>query len=245
MKRVFSLFLLAVLCASASHAQTPAQFVPDSLTRGLWHFNESTGQLAADTSAFGSTGAVFGTVIVPGRFGNARSFSGAGDYVTIPSGPALDFDSSSFRIDLWMKTASPEGAIILRRGLAPDPGYMISVAAGGKIVGMIGDRADSHWPDTLESVWSDSSFSDNKWHHVTFIRDRSVHKLYLYIDSLLAAKPSDDNFTIPLNSSDPLTIGRWESPVYPTYFAGSVDEVRLTNDTPGVFRMGPQASIGL
>ena len=241
MKSAFSPFLLIALCAAIATAQQNTQFIPDSLTRGLWHFNESSGQIAADSSAFGNAGTVFGTTIVPGRFGNARSFNGHGDYIAMPSDTAFDFDSSSFRIDLWFKTSDTVPEVILRRGLAPDPGYMICLSTGGRIVGQIGDREDSHWPDTLISVSSDSSFSDNTWHQVTLIRDRSVHKLFLYVDSVLAGKPSDDNFTIPLNDSDPLTIGRWESPVYPTYFAGSVDEVRMTNAT---YRKPPVDTIG-
>ena len=102
---------------------------------------------------------------------------------------------------------------------------------------MIGNREDSSWPDTLISVWSDSAYNDNQWHLVTMIRDRTVRKLFLYIDDKLAAQPSEDPFTIPLNNDRPLTIGRWESPVYPNFFNGVVDEVRLSSPKlipPGV-----------
>jgi len=231
MKNLFAALIILTLLVPLAVAQQSMQYNPDSLTRGLWHLNESAGQVAGDTSAFADAGTVIGTTVVPGRFGNARLFNGAGDYIMVPPSAAFNFDSSSFRIDLWFKTTDTLPAVILRRGLAPDPGYMIAVSAGGHITGMIGDREDSHWPDTLIYVTSDSSFSDNKWHQATLLRDRSVHKLYLYIDSVLAAKPADDNFTMPLNSNDPLTIGRWESPVYPYFFPGIVDEIRMTNST--------------
>ena len=67
MKSAFSPFLLIALCAAIATAQQNTQFIPDSLTRGLWHFNESSGQVAADSSAFGNAGTVFGTTIVPGH----------------------------------------------------------------------------------------------------------------------------------------------------------------------------------
>jgi len=229
MKRrlVFVWVFLASVGSVAAQQNQP--FVTDSLTRALWHFNEASGSQVSDSSGLGNDGLAYGTTIVPGRFGNARSFNGMGDYVVIPSSTTFDLDSSDFRIDLWFKTGIQQGAVILRRGLAPDPGFMISMAQSGKIVGMIGDREDSVWPDTLISAWSDSSYADNNWHLVTFIRDRTARKLSLYIDGVLATKPVDDVFTIPLNSNDPLTIGRWESTVYPYFFSGSVDEVRLTS----------------
>lgn len=228
MKTLKLMASVALIIPALGFAQQISPFTPDSLTRGLWHFDETAGTILLDASGGGNSGVATGTAIVPGRFGNARSFNGAGDYVTIPSNRSFDFDTSSFRIDLWFKTAGQEGAVLLRRGLAPVPGYMISESYG-RVVGMIGNREDTSWPDTLISVWSDSAYNDNQWHIVTMVRDRSVRKLFLYVDGKLAAQPSEDPFTIPLNNDRPLTIGRWESPVYPAFFNGVVDEVRLSS----------------
>ena len=228
MKTMQLIALVALTFPAFCFAQQINPFTPDSVTRGLWHFDETTGTVLLDASGGGNSGVATGTAIVPGRFGNARSFNGTSDYITIPSNRSFDFDTSSFRIDLWFKTAGQEGAVLLRRGLAPVPGYMIS-ESHGRVVGMIGNRGDSSWPDTLISVWSDSAYNDNQWHIVTMVRDRSVRKLFLYVDGKLAAQPSEDAFTIPLNNDRPLTIGRWESPVYPTFFNGMVDEVRLSS----------------
>jgi len=119
MKFALTTLITLALLAPVAVAQQPTEFNPDSLTRGLWHLNESAGQVAGDTSAFENAGTIIGTTVVPGRFGNARLFNGAGDYITVPSSPAFDFDSSGFRIDLWFKTADTLPAVILRRGLAP------------------------------------------------------------------------------------------------------------------------------
>jgi predicted GH43/DUF377 family glycosyl hydrolase len=205
-----------------------SQFSPDMLTRGLWHFNESAGSAVSDTSAFGNVGVAYGTTISAGQFGNGRSFNGFSDYVNVPPSSSLDLDTSSFRIDVWCKTAVKQNGIMLRRGLAPEPGFMISYQEG-HLVGMIGDREDSSWPDTLIYVKSDSTYFEDIWHQVTMVRDRSVRKLFLYVDGILAARPADDIFTIPLNDNRPLTIGRWESSVYPYFFIGAIDEVRISS----------------
>jgi hypothetical protein len=219
---------IALVVPAWCFAQQTTPFTPDSTTRGLWHFDETSGSILLDASGAGNNGTVSGPVIVPGRFGNARSFDGINDYISIPSNKAFDFDTSSFRIDLWFKTAGQQSAIFLRRGLAPDPGYMMSEAYG-RVVAMIGSREDRFWPDTLISAWSDSTYGDNQWHLMTMVRDRSVHKLFLYVDGILATQPVEDPFILPINSSRPLTLGRWESDVYPAFYNGLLDEVRLSS----------------
>ena len=238
MKKLRLIVSLAIVVPALCSAQLTNPFTPDSVTRGLWHFDETSGTVLHDASGGGNGGVATGTAIVPGRFGNARSFSGSGDYVTIPSNSLFDFDTSSFRIDLWFKApAQVDGqGQILRRGLAPNPGFMIFMDHG-QIVGQIGSRGDSYWPDTLITVRSDSNFGDGQWHLVTMVRDRSVRKLFLYVDDKLAVQPSEDRFTLPINSYEPLTIGRWVSSVYPYFFNGVVDEVRLSSPKlipPGV-----------
>lgn len=211
-------------------AQQTGPFTPDSTTRGLWHFDEASGSSVLDFSGGGNTGLATGTTIVPGQFGNSRSFNGLSDFVSIPSSAMFDFDTSSFRIDLSFKAPEQQSGHgqILRRGLAPAPGYMIFMDHG-QIAGQIGNRSDSHWPDTLITVRSDSTYGDGEWHSVSMVRDRTVRKLFLYIDGKLATQPSEDPFTIPINNTEPLTVGRWMSEVYPYFFNGAVDEIRLSS----------------
>ena len=225
MNRFLLIFSATLLAGSTALSQTASQFTPDSLTRALWHFNELSGNVAHDT-ALGNDGSAFGTTIVPGRFGNARSFNGTSDYLSIPSSAAFDFDASGFRIDAWFKTTQADG-IILRRGLAPDPGFMISLLHG-HVVGMIGNRVDLPYPNELLSDTSNATFNDNAWHVATMVRDRTTAKLFLYVDGGMAGNPANDNFTILLNSTRPLTIGCWENLTYASYFAGVIDEVKIT-----------------
>ncbi|HTR99651.1 MAG TPA: LamG-like jellyroll fold domain-containing protein, partial [Bacteroidota bacterium] len=195
------------------------------LTRALWHFDESSGALVHDTAA-GLDGTANGTTIVPGRFGNARAFNGVSDYVTVPSNTSFDFDTASFTVDVWFRTTQLNG-VILRRGLAPEPGFMISTLHG-HVVGMIGNRNDLPGPNALLSDTSIAAYADNLWHLATMVRNRTLRKLFLFVDGINACNPADDNFTIPLNSDRPLTIGEWENPDH-AFFAGSIDEVRLSS----------------
>jgi len=200
-------------------------FTADAYTRALWHFDEVSGAAVHD-SASSNDGVAVGTTIIPGRFGNGRSFNGTSDYVSIPSSAAFDFDTSGFSIDLWFKTAQPSG-VIIRRGLAPDPGFMISLL-NGHVVGMIGNRSDLPWPNALMSDTSVATYADNAWHSVTFTRSLSAGRLLLYVDGVMASQPGIGWFSLPLSGNHPLTIGRWENNDYPSYFAGAIDEIRIS-----------------
>lgn len=226
--RHFSLFPFVLLFSSSVVlSQTGQPFTPDSLTRALWHFDELTGSIVND-AAGGNNGLAYGTSIVPGRFGNARSFNGAaGDYVHIPSDSSLDFGNASFTIDVWFKTTTDYGMLI-RRGMAPLPGYNLSIYQG-RIGCQIGNRTDSSWPDTVLTIITPAKFNDGAWHLATMVRDRVNKKLSLYADGVLAAPPIDDNITFPITCNRPLTIGRWESDAVPDFYTGSIDEVRLTS----------------
>lgn len=218
---------IALRCTSSDLVNRAVPFDADARTRGLWHLDESTGSMVVDASAGWNHGRAFGTTIVAGKFGNARAFNGVSDFIAFPPDAKFDFGTSSFRIDLWFRTHGQPGGVLIRRGLAPEPGFQISMAYG-HVFGMIGNREDSTWPDAIISVRSDSTFDDNQWHRVSLVRDRSVHKLILFVDGAVAAEPADDWFTIPLTSRRPLTIGRWENSGYPWFFWGEVDEVRVT-----------------
>ncbi len=222
-----------ILASPLLFGQPNGQFTPDSLTRGLWHLNELGGNIVSDTSVFWNHGIANGTSIVQGRFGNARFFNGTSDYVSIPSSSSLDLGNSSFTIDAWFKTTGTEG-VILRRGITNVPGYMLSIHLG-RVSGMIGNRADGTWPDTVIAVISNRTVNDGVWHHATFVRDRSSRSLSLLIDGELSASPIDDSLAFPLVNEMPLAFGCWiNAPGYPPqdFFSGSIDEVRIRCEQP-------------
>ena len=154
---------MLVSTATLVFSQPAGQFLADSLTRGLWHFNEITGAEVHDSSFFENHGTAFGTTIVPGKFGDARSFSGSGDYVYVPYSPSFNFDTSGFSVDLWFKTTTTSDGFLVRRGLAPNPGFDIYITKG-HLGFEVGNTYGSSWPDTIIRVESEGFFNDNAWH---------------------------------------------------------------------------------
>ncbi len=222
--------LALLLCAtSLLFAQPTTEFTPDSLTRGLWHLNEPSGSVILDASSFVNYGSAIGTTVVPGRFGNARLFNGSSDYIYIPSSRAFDLDTSSFQIDVWFKTTASSG-FLLRRGLAPSPGFELNIYWGGKLGFELGNRWDGTWPDTIIAKYSEGYYNDGEWHLATLKRNRADHTVSLYADGALAAGPVNDPILFPISSDRPLTIGCWEDLSQANYFAGSIDEIRIQCD---------------
>ncbi|MBX2991762.1 MAG: T9SS type A sorting domain-containing protein [Bacteroidetes bacterium] len=196
-------------------------------TVALWHYDEFTGSLVADSGPYGNDGNAYGTTIVAGVSGNARSFSGSYNYVFVQNPVGMNFDTSqSFTVEAWFKTTQQDTGEIIRRGLAPLPGFALRIL-NGKVQGIIGNRDDTPFPDTLLRITSTESFNDNQWHKATLIRDRSLGRLFLYVDGLHAATPLNDPVTFPLTNARPLTMGSWENFVQPTFFRGVIDEVRI------------------
>jgi hypothetical protein len=217
---LFTIFVFAAPVLSLAQS-------PDSILVGAWHLDEAAPSVARDSSGYHNSGFADGTSVVPGVKGNGRSFNGTSDFISVTDYyDMLSFlNTQSFRIDFSFKTTATEG-VILRKGLAPTPGYQVSLA-GGHLVGMIGDRADGAYPDTLLSIVSTQRVDDNVWHRGSFIRDRASHKLLLFIDGSDAATPVEDNVNFALTNDRPLTIGRWENYDLPWFFKGQLDEIRI------------------
>ena len=197
-----------------------------------WRFDENSGTIVHDSSIYDNNGYAVGTTIVPGRFGNARQFNGAGDYVYVPNplNGAFNFgQNQSFTIDLWFKTTSDSLQDIIRKGSAPIPGFFIQTN-NGKVNAGIGADVNSPPPDSVIIIESTMKYNDGQWHEVRFIRDRQKQELCLYVDGVQAAPPVPETFPELVENDHILTIGRWENQIYPLYFKGSIDEIRIWSD---------------
>ena len=114
--------------------------------------------------------------------GKCLYFDGSGDYVIVndPSNGALDFDTNSFTISVWVRTEDNSGEIIHKMEGATQIGYQINLADGwgGDTYGMIDDGPNQSYRYGKDG----SGIYNNNWHQITIVFDRSQTYPLVYLD---------------------------------------------------------------
>jgi fibronectin type 3 domain-containing protein len=156
-------------------AAVRGEYLPDTSTALLLHFNESSGDTAYDASGNGNAGIATGTTIVEGRYGKARRFNG-GDQVTAQHSASLNVGTGNFTLEMWFFLGSSgAGGGCGKNG--PSTGYSLGFH------GESGVNIRIDIPGQSVDVWANGNFVDGKWHHVAGVRSDSV--LSIYIDGIL------------------------------------------------------------
>lgn len=181
---------------------------------------------ATDYSGYGNNGTVSGAQITTGTLGNAYSFDGYDDTITVPYSSAIDLNAETnepFSIEFWYQTSSTDTwmGLLSKMGEGEnEKGWYILLYDGGLYIYIVDGAIPTyqHYIDTI--VPGDTR--DNSWHHVVLTREGPEFKLYL--DSALVAyeiKPLFGN----LSTGVDLSIGSWSGGG--DYFDGKIDEIRL------------------
>ena len=117
-------------------------------------FDEGSSEPIDDASQYGNPVVDNGTSVVEGFQGSARTFDGLQSFLVVQDGVSgvFDFDAStSFTVDCMFKTSEPGYQIMLRKGLAPVPGFALEMI-DGHVRGLIGNREDGVPPDTVLDI---------------------------------------------------------------------------------------------
>ncbi|MEK9148913.1 MAG: LamG-like jellyroll fold domain-containing protein, partial [Candidatus Desantisbacteria bacterium] len=199
------------LLSTLSYAQ---EYTTDSNTVALWHFNEGSGSLTLDeTGRFNGT--VNGAAWTTGKYGNALSFNGVTNSVTISSNLSEGI-TSQMTAEAWIYTTKTEGRIVgrySREGLS----YLLTLE-GGKIAFYVNS------PSYTSAGRSTSSIPLNTWTHVAATYDGST--IRTYINGVMDSTTPKSLGNI-ISTTIPITIGASSYP--DIYFGGFIDEVRISN----------------
>jgi chitodextrinase len=205
---------------------SPASSPPASATTvgagpGLiaaWSFDEGTGASAADATGHGHAGAISGaTWTTQGRFGNALSFDGLNDWVTVGSSALLDL-SSGMTVQAWVFPTATSGIrdVLLKEGPSAD----------------IYNLYARNWRGLPESnvfvggsnkVAEGATLPANVWTHLAGTYDGSAVRLFVNGVQVGSAPISGAIAT----SSGVLRIGG--NSLWGEFFQGRIDEVRIYN----------------
>ena len=215
---IVTLFLASML-SMAFVTPARAQYVVDSYSVGLWHFDEGIGSTAADATLNNNHGTLSG-----GKFGNALYFDGVDDYIEVPDDPSLE--SPSITVEAWVKRLGSPGTYkyIISKYYAARPGGWSSYAfytrnTGGLFfyIGYTGYYILS--PDAGSGIW------DGNWHHIMGTFDGSTVRLY--VDGIEVGTGTTTTESIAYDTGS-LFMGTYTS-TGPWFFSGTIDEVRISN----------------
>ncbi len=192
----------------------------ESDIKAEWHLDESSGTVI-DSSPCNNNGNNFGaTQGTAGKIGNAYSFNGNDNYVSIPNSNGLDI-SGAITILMWVKPAVDSSQfhnswnffIYQRNPLKYEIGYYNTDGPRFKPYNEAGSNFDFS---------ADAAFLASTWYHVAFVRQGSF--LGIYINGVLADSRND--FSGNLRSSTETRIGGNGGS---SGFNGAIDEVVIYN----------------
>ncbi|MCP4261403.1 MAG: hypothetical protein GY774_28460 [Planctomycetes bacterium] len=196
------------------------QDVNDPTLVAHWALDESEGTIARD-SVSENNGRIDGYVIgepvwqpAGGRVDGAIQLDGVDDLII--TSPVLNPADGPFSVLAWIKSDATGQTIISAPGganwLGTDPLY-------GFLMTELAESSTTSGP-----LLSETTITDDKWHHIGFMWDGSNRTLY--VDSIAVAHDTQNGLK---SSSNGLYIGTGNAMQPGTYFSGLIDDVRIYN----------------
>ncbi|MFT4312402.1 MAG: LamG domain-containing protein [Candidatus Woesearchaeota archaeon] len=188
-----------------------------------------------------------GATQTAGRFGQAFSFDGVGDHISIGHNSQFNFVQGSqelpFTMSAWINIASDDSNnyILQKHDITTHVGqggeYRFFVTTEGilrldRIDGAAGDGVNN-WARTI----ADEPFTNylGQWKHVAVVHpggDPLTAELELYVDGQLVSSETfiGSSYQRMSETETPLELGRHlPGTVWETYFSGSLDQVMIFN----------------
>src|SRR5262245_14234173 len=184
-------------------------------------FSEGSGNTSADASGNSNTGALTnGAGWTGGKYGNAVSFDGSNDNVSIANAASLTLGGTG-TIEAWVRVnAVNRWNSVLAKGTANNDSlhnYALEITSGNRFLCILGNGSASR------NLTSNTLIAAAQFYHVACVWNGST--LQLYINGVVNASIAQ-NLT-PVGNPGPVTIGQFGGPS--DNLAGVVDEVRIYN----------------
>lgn len=186
-----------------------------------WKHDDNANATSTDSSGNSHNGSLLNGAAwtSSGKYGNAISFDGTNDYVSVPDNSQLRFGTGPFTIAAWISAdddsdTNYRGIVI--KGTSTGSYYFYLDTATGKL--------KFKENNTNQSMTGDINLADGTWHHVAVVRD-NVGTVRLYRDGEVVSTNTTDFVGLDFNSASPVFIGYRGTSAY--YFKGLIDDVRI------------------
>lgn len=222
---------LSLLLASSLNSAT-ASFSTDLV--GYWNFNETSGSIPHDSSAYSNNGSLInGGTWANGRIGGAISFNGINQYLNVPDFPK---PTTSFTISTWFyaKSASLWAPIAANWGSTYGDFTLSFFSNQGFLSMYVADRRVSGGVEVIPATEyglgiagiSDPAISLGSWHHVAVVANADTDTIQFWRDGqAMASVGYSGTFITPPVAN--LTIGG--RPSSGRYWDGLIDDLAIWN----------------
>jgi hypothetical protein len=194
-----------------------------------WWKGDVTGTTAMDFVGLNDGTLIGGATTAAGQVGQAFSFDGVDDGVTVADDTSLNPGLSPFSYAFWFNTsAAPGKAMPLVSKVATcgaGSRFESVILLDGKLRAFITDGP------TINSLTTPGTVNDGAWHHFAYTRDSGAHQGYLDGALVIGGGAPALNFsnTGDLSLGDSLCVTA--SPTTHTRYIGLLDEVQYFNRT--------------
>ena len=198
---------------------------------GLWTFDGPTisGTTVDDLSGKGNNGTNHGAMPTIGKLGQALSFNGSSQYVSVPRSSSLE--PTSVTITAWVKAAGHLGqaqAVLLKTYQNNSTPPWVSYGLGYDRNGDYKFEMDvGNTSDAIYDTQSNGALTPNEWEFIAGTYDEPSGTVSLYLNGKY---DSGGTFTGPLlydtTSSGGLYISS-DGGATPPYVDGDIDDVRV------------------
>jgi hypothetical protein len=182
-------------------------------------FNAGSGKVAADVSGNGNTGAISGARwTTGGRFGQALSFDGVNDWVTVADASSLDL-TTGMTLEAWIRPTKLGGwrTVLLKESIG---GLAYALYADNAASRPVGQAAIGGVDRTAVGT---SAIPLNTWTHVAVTYSGTTLRFFVNGTEVNSLGVTGSIVT----TSSPLRFGG--NAVWGEWFAGQLDEIRIYN----------------
>ncbi|MDX1908232.1 MAG: LamG-like jellyroll fold domain-containing protein [Bacteroidia bacterium] len=155
--------------------------------------------------------------------GNAITFDGTDDYVTIAADPDIQISGTTLTLEAWVYASAWEtnvtDGVVLAMEDADNEGYKLSVGNGGQVNFAIANG--SAW----SSLTTGAVLTLDRWHHLAGVYNGST--MYIYVDGKLSTSSAVSITLSP--AENPLILGSSFDYIDSRLLQGRIDEVRIWN----------------
>ena len=196
----------------------------DQPVMSCWHFDETSGTNAFDSSGNANKGTGYGTTITNGKFNNALYFL-TNDYVTAAASPSLNVGAGSFSFAVWLLLDQSGDRTILDKGnmsWVNRPGFSWLVT-GGKARLAIADGTNGYTVN--DAPQANASLVNGVWYHLAVSWDGTTKTAQYYHNGVTNGSFTTNGLGSASNNVT-LHIGRKTDT---RYFSGIIDELQIYN----------------